>query len=240
MSVTKIVALTNVGLLAGAVKRAQARPAGLPGLVVMYGPSGLGKSVAASFTANQHRAYYVECRDTWSKKAFLIAVLKDMAIAPGRTMGDMMDQIAEQLSRSMRPLIVDDVQYMLDKSIANILTDLYNASQGTIVLIGEERVPASLSKLERLHNRVMEWVPAQPASVDDLVELSQTNYPDLEIAEDLLEDLCRATRGCLRRAAVNLYKVQSEAAANMWSRVDLATWGKRGWFTGEAPTRRSI
>lgn len=86
----------------------------------------------------------------------------------------------------------------------------------------------------------MEWVPAQPASVDDLVELSQSNYPDLEIAEDLLEDLCRATRGCLRRAAVNLYKVQSEAAANMWSRVDLATWGKRGWFTGEAPTRRSI
>ncbi|MGE8454556.1 MAG: DNA transposition protein, partial [Pseudomonadales bacterium] len=73
---------------------------------------------------NQHRAYYVECRDTWSKKAFLIAVLKDMAIAPGRTMGDMMDQIAEQLSRSMRPLIVDDVQYMLDKAIANILTDL--------------------------------------------------------------------------------------------------------------------
>ena len=240
MSVTKIVALTNVGLLAGAVKRAQDRPAGLPGLVVMYGPSGLGKSVAASFAANQHRAYYVECRDTWSKKAFLTAVLKDMAIEPGRTMGDMMDQIAEQLSRSMRPLIVDDVQYMLDKAIANILTDLYNASQGTIVLIGEERVPASLSKLERLHNRVMEWVPAQPASVDDLIELSQSNYPNLEIAEDLLEDLCRATRGCLRRVAVNLYKVQSEASANMWSRVDLATWGKRGWFTGEAPTRRSI
>ncbi|ODB37733.1 DNA transposition protein [Pseudomonas mosselii] len=240
MSVTKIVALTNVGLLAGAVKRAQARPAGLPGLVVMYGPSGLGKSVAASFAANQHRAYYVECRDTWSKKAFLIAVLKDMAIEPGRTLGDMMDQIAEQLSRSMRPLIVDDVQYMLDKSIANILTDLYNASQGTIVLIGEERVPKSLSKLERLHNRVMEWVPAQPASVDDLIELSKSNYPDLEIAEDLLEDLCRATRGCLRRAAVNLYKVQSEASVNMWNRVDLATWGKRGWFTGEAPTRRAI
>jgi hypothetical protein len=33
MSVTKIVPLTNVGLLAGAMKRAQVRPAGLPGLV---------------------------------------------------------------------------------------------------------------------------------------------------------------------------------------------------------------
>lgn len=239
MSVTKIVALTNVGLLGGAMQRAQARPVGLPGLVVMYGPSGLGKSVAASYAANMHRAYYVECRDTWSKKAFLLAVLKEMSIAPARTLSDMMDQIAEQLSRSMRPLIVDDVQYMLDKAIANTLTDLYNASQGTIVLIGEERVPASLARLERLHNRVLEWVPAQPATLDDLRQLARASYPKLELADDLLEDLVRSTKGCLRRAAVNLYKVQTEASALMLDRVDLATWGSRGWFTGEAPARRS-
>lgn len=239
MSVTKIVALTNVGLLGGAMQRAQARPVGLPGLVVMYGPSGLGKSVAASYAANMHRAYYVECRDTWSKKAFLLAVLKEMAIAPARTLSDMMDQIAEQLSRSLRPLIVDDVQYMLDKAIANTLTDLYNASQGTIVLIGEERVPASLARLERLHNRVLEWVPAQPATLDDLRQLAQASYPKLELADDLLADLAKATKGCLRRAAVNLYKVQTEASALMLDRVDLATWGSRGWFTGEAPARRS-
>lgn len=239
MSVTKIVALTNVGLLGGAMQRAQARPVGLPGLVVMYGPSGLGKSVAASYAANMHRAYYVECRDTWSKKAFLLAVLKEMSIAPARTLSDMMDQIAEQLSRSMRPLIVDDVQYMLDKAIANTLTDLYNASQGTIVLIGEERVPASLARLERLHNRVLEWVPAQPATLDDLRQLARASYPKLELADDLLEDLVRSTKGCLRRAAVNLYKVQTEASALALDRVDLAIWGSRGWFTGEAPARRS-
>lgn len=239
MSVTKIVALTNVGLLGGAMHRAQTRPVGLPGLVVMYGPSGLGKSVAASYAANQHRAYYVECRDTWSKKAFLLAVLKEMSIIPGRTLSDMLDQIAEQLSRSMRPLIVDDVQYMLDKAIANVLTDLYNASQGTIVLIGEERVPSSLVKLERLHNRVLEWVPAQRATLTDLRKFADANYPDLKIADDLLADLVRATNGCLRRAAVNLHRVQGEASANMIDYVDLAVWGKRDWFTGEAPRRRA-
>lgn len=221
------------------MQRAQSRPAGLPGLVVMYGPSGLGKSVAASYAANLHRGYYVECRNTWSKKAFLLAVLKDMSVAPGRTLSEMVDQIAEQLSRSMRPLIVDDVQYMIDKAIANVLTDLYNASQGTIVLIGEERVPASLAKLERLHNRVLEWVPAQPATLVDLRKLADASYPGLNIADDLLEDLGRATRGCLRRAAVNLHRVQGEASANMMERIDLAAWGKRGWFTGEAPSRRT-
>lgn len=237
MSVSKIVPLTNVGLLAGAIDRAMLRPQGLPGLVVAYGPSGLGKSVAAAWAANQHRAYYVECRDTWSKKAFLLAILREMGIAPSRTLSEMVDQVAEQLSRSSRPLIVDDVQYLLEKAVANVLTDLYNASQGTIVLIGEERVPASLAKLERLHNRVLEWVPAQPATLDDLHRLASVSYPALAMSEDLLDDLRKQVRGCLRRVAVNLYRVHSEAQAIGWDSVDLALWGKRGWFTGEAPAR---
>lgn len=239
MSVTKIVPLTNVGLLSGAMSRAQARPAGLPGLVAMYGPSGYGKSAAAAFAANQHRCYYTECRDTWSKKAFLTAILRDMSILPERTLSDMVDQIAVQLSTSRRPLIVDDVQYLLEKATANVLTDIYNASEGTIVLIGEERVPSSLQRLERLHNRVLEWVPAQPATIEDVRQLAIESYPELQFGEDLLEDLVRVTKGCLRRIAVNLYKVRSEAAAMMLDQVGMAEWGKRSWFTGEAPTRRA-
>ena len=239
MSVSKIVPLTNVGLLASAIDRAVQRPRGLPGLVVMYGPSGLGKSVAAAYAANMHRAYYVECRDTWTKKAFLLAILRDMAIVPARTLSEMVDQIAEQLGRSCRPLIVDDVQYLLDKAAANVLTDLYNASQGTIVLIGEERVPASLSKLERLHNRVLEWVPAQPATVEDMQQLARSSYPHVAMADDLLAALQREVKGCLRRVAVNLYRVHSEAQAMGLDSIDLATWGKRDWFTGQAPARRA-
>lgn len=238
MSVSKIVPLTNVGLLASAIERAMMRPQGLPGLVVKYGPSGMGKSVAAAWAANQHRAYYVECRDTWSKKAFLLAILREMGIAPQRTLSEMVDQVAEQIGRSGRPLLIDDVQYLLDKSVANILTDIYNASQGTIVLIGEERVPASLAKLERLHNRVLEWVPAQPATLADMQQLAVASYPNLRIADDLLDSLRHQVRGCLRRVAVNLYRVHSEAQALCLDSIDLAQWGKRGWFTGEAPARR--
>ncbi len=248
MSVSKVVPLTNVGLLASAIERAQARPLGLPGLVVMYGASGLGKSVAAAFAANLHRAYYVECRDTWTKKAFLEAVLREMPEGarlradnkPARTLSEMVDAAATELSKSSRPLIVDDVQYLLDKAAANVLTDLYNASQGTIVLIGEERVPTSLAKLERLHNRVLEWAPAQPATLDDLRSLAKASYPTLSIADDLLDDLRAAVRGCLRRVAVNLYRVHSEASAQCWDSVSLAQWGKRSWFTGEAPARRGF
>ncbi|AVO53658.1 AAA family ATPase [Ectopseudomonas mendocina] len=240
MSIPKIVPLTNVGLLSAAIERAQQRPAGLPGLVVMYGASGLGKSVAAAHAASLHRAYYVECRDTWSKKAFLLAILCEMSLTPARTLSEMVDQIAEQLGLSGRPLIIDDVQYLLDKALANVLTDIYNASQGAIVLIGEESLVPSLIKLERLHNRVLEWVPAQAASLADVRRLACESYPGLALAEDLLADLTKATRGCLRRMAVNLHRVNSEASASGMDTVSLAAWGKRGWFTGQAPVRRLV
>ncbi|GHB24163.1 AAA family ATPase [Salinicola rhizosphaerae] len=238
MSVNNIVPLTNVALLAAAIERAASRPAGLPGLVVMYGPSGYGKSLAASYSANQHRAYYVECRESWTKKAFLLAILLEIGVIPAKTISEMVDQIAEQLSRSGRPLIVDDVQYVIDKAAANVLTDLYNASEGTIILIGEERVPASMGRLERLHNRVLEWVPAEAASLDDVGALAARSYPDIDIADDLLALVNDRVRGCLRRVAVNLYQIHQEALANGWERVDAAIWGEREIHTGQPPARR--
>ncbi|OBY60431.1 AAA family ATPase [Pseudomonas sp. AU12215] len=235
MSNVKIAPLTNVGLLSSAIDRALQRPLGLPGLVVMFGASGLGKSVSAAVAANRHRAYYVECRDAWTKKAFLLAILREMGLVPSRTLSEMVDQVAEQLTLSGRPLLVDDAQYLLDKAVANVITDLHNASQGTIVLIGEKGVPASLAKLERLHNRVLEWVPAQPATLDDLRTLAETAYPGLEIEDELLDDLRRNVRGSLRRAAVNLYRINSEAQAHGVKSFGMELWGNRGWFTGEAP-----
>lgn len=238
MSVNTIVPLTNVALLAEALERAVNRPQALPGLVVFYGPSGYGKSVAAAQSANAHRAYYVECRESWTKKAFLQAVLREMGVVAHKTISAMVDQVAEQLSLSGRPLIVDDVQYVIDKAAANVLTDIYNASSGTLVLIGEERVPASMMRLERLHNRVLEWVPAEAASIDDVIELANRSYADIDIDIGLLEEINKRTRGCLRRIAVNLYQVHIEALANGWDHVDLATWGDRAIHTGMPPARR--
>ncbi|MCH8500182.1 MAG: AAA family ATPase, partial [Marinobacter sp.] len=180
-----------------------------------------------------------ECRESWTKKAFLIAILREMGIIPMKTLSEMVDQVAEQLSRSGRPIIIDDVQYVIDKAAANVLTDIYNASQGTLILIGEERVPASMARLERLHNRVLEWVPAQAASLGDVIELAQNSYPDVDIAEDLLDEVRTRVKGCLRRIAVNLYRIYSEAMAHNWERVDLSIWGERTIHTGQPPARRA-
>ena len=46
--VNNIAALQNVGIILLAIKKAMTRPEYLPGLVVVHGPSGYGKTMASS------------------------------------------------------------------------------------------------------------------------------------------------------------------------------------------------
>ena len=237
--------LLNVRLCLEALQAASNRPAHLPGIVCMYGPSGYGKSTAAAYVATRTDAYYVECRSTWTKKAFLQAILHTMDIRPkaakepARTIYGMVDQAAGVLAAG-RPLIVDEMDYLVDKNAVEIVKDLYESSRAPILIIGEERLPGKLEAWERLHGRVMYWVQAQAADMADAAAL-RTMYCDrVQVADDLLALVVEAAKGSVRRICVNLERIQAEALADGLDVVDRAAWGNRTLFTGEAPMRRGL
>jgi hypothetical protein len=229
--------LTNVSLCSKALLRAIDRPAHLPGFVCFYGPSGWGKSTAAAYAANSLGAYYIECKSSWTRKAVLMAILKDMGISPAKTLFEMVDQVCEQLAMSLKPLIIDELDHLVTKGAVEMIRDIYEGSGAAILLIGEERLPEKLKRWERFHGRVLDWIPAQPADFDDCRHLARL-YCDVRIAEDLLGAIHAASKGSARRIAVNLERVQDEARDMGMETITLKDWGKREFFTGEAPVRR--
>lgn len=235
-----IAPLMNVSLLAGAVRRAMERNPELPGIVCFSGWSGLGKSFAACFSANKYRAYHVACQSSWTRKALLLAILKEMGIAPAKTLYDMADQISEQLALSKRPLIIDEVDHILDKgNMLEIIRDLYEGSNGVIVLIGEENAPSKIrAQSERFHNRVLEWVLAQPASREDAAHLARIYAAGLDIDAEVLDLLVEKVKGVARRVSVNLDKLHRDAAAAGMMHVTLADMKEFKFYTGDAPSRR--
>ncbi|MDO6806193.1 hypothetical protein Q4595_27290, partial [Wenyingzhuangia sp. 1_MG-2023] len=70
---SNIAGINNVALTNQAMMHLQDRSPSLPGLGVLHGPSGYGKSFAASYAANAHRAFYIQCKSTWTRKKFLEA-----------------------------------------------------------------------------------------------------------------------------------------------------------------------
>ncbi|WP_036536706.1 AAA family ATPase [Oceanobacter kriegii] len=236
---SNIAGITNVALANRAMMQLQERSPSLPGLGVLHGPSGYGKSFAASYVANAHRAYYVQCKSTWTRRAFLEAILKEMGILPSKNLASMTEQACEELMQSGRPLIIDEADWLADsKSHVMMAMDLYEGSQASILLIGEERLPAKLSHFEKIHNRILRWEPAQPCQMNDVLQLASIYARDVDIDEQLLLNLLDATKGVTRRICVNLENIRNWAADNGTDRVTIANFDQP-LFTGQAPRGRA-
>jgi hypothetical protein len=231
-------ALGAVSLAMGLLSRIIERRQHLPGMAVLYGPSGFGKSTAAAYIANKMRAYYLECKSVWSKKALMENILKVMGIAPGRTVSHMLDQICEQLAKSGRPLIIDEMDHIVEKVAVEIIRDIYEGSRAPILLVGEERLPAKLIKWERFHGRILEWAAAPAADLQDARILADFYCAGLIVQDDLLATIHGKSKGSVRRIVTNLDRVREEAQNQGLATVGLKEWGRRELYTGEAPQPR--
>lgn len=236
-----VAAIGNLALCRVAVRRALDRSNGLPGFVVFYGPSGFGKSFSSNYLANEMRAYYVEAKSVWGKKALLEAILLEMSIPPGSaTVSKMVDMVAAELASSRRPLMLDEFDHIVKRGCVEVVRDIYQASGAPILLIGEEQLPNKLKESERVDGRVLAWVAAEPVNLADAQRLREIYARDVQIDDKLLGRIVELARGSVRRVAVNLDLVQSAALDEGLEQATLEWWGGRQLYTGEAPARRRI
>ena len=235
-NVNTVAPLTNVGLCLALLERAVNRPQTLPGMVVFHGPSGYGKSTAAAFVRNKLNACYVECKSTWTKKALLTEILREMGVAPHKTVYEMYNQICEHLVG--RILIIDEMDHIVDRKLVEVIRDIYEGSQAPMLLIGEEQLPSKLEQWERFHGRILDWQAAQPVGLADVAHLSRLYCPGLDVGEDLLIRIHDLSKGSVRRVCVNLAKVFEEARRSGMKEVCVESWGARELYTGRAPARR--
>ena len=236
--VFSIAGITNVGLGVRAMERVINRNPALPGIATFTGPSGLGKSFTASYVANRFRAYYVECKSTWTRKAFLLAVLQEMGIQPVGDMTNLMNLIGEELTLSQRPLIVDEMDYLVDKKAVEVVRDIHMISEAPILLIGEEQMVNKLMKWERFHNRILEPVLAVEATMTDVQELARIYARDITVETPLLKKLHKDSGGNVRRICVNLDRLREYCVTQGISAIGISQWNKP-FFTGEPPRRRT-
>lgn len=232
--------LTNVVLFMRMIERAKNRDPRLPGMVCFHGPSGWGKSSSACFAYNQGEAYYIECRSTMTKKTFLAELLKEMGLFPERTIGAMYEQVVDELQTSKKVLIIDEMDYLVQKSAVDIVRDLHDESKAAIALIGEEQLPGKLKRWERFHGRILDWQGAQPISAADVAHLARLYCPGVSVGDDLLMRLHGLAKGSARRVCVNLAQIHEVAIGKGLEQIGLGEWGSRPLYTGEAPAGRKL
>lgn len=242
-SKSSIAQIRNISQCYEAVKRTMERNPLLPGISAFYGPSGFGKSTAANYVATKTNAFYVQVKSTYTKKAFLQALLREMSIPYPATLSEMMELATSELAKSGRPLIIDEFDHLMKGDKVELIRDLYEGSQGTFLIIGEEMLARKLEKWERFHGRILNWVPALPADLNDVMLLASIYAPQLQIDEPVLEQLLGQVRGSTRRVSTNLEMLNEkalEAGTPHITKHVLKELLLDGFVTGESPKPRSF
>jgi DNA transposition AAA+ family ATPase len=237
------VALKNVASFMALTMRLVDRAPHLPGLGVCHGHSGIGKTWASIYGQNKTRAIRVEVGDSWTRRTLLRNILREFGetVKERWPISDMVDLAVAALGDDpRRPLFIDEADKLVDKGMIEIVRELQESSGAPVILIGEEKLPAKLLAHERVHNRVLDWFPAQPCDLDDARELAKSFAPRVNIKDDLLDAIRASSGGRARRIVVNLAHASEIARNKSLTTLDRKTWGDVAFFTGEPPTPRHV
>jgi len=232
--------LRNVAALVELITRLKTRSYGLPGMATFYGPSGYGKTTAAIYSANKFQAYHVQVLSVWTKKNLCEAILEDMGIAPAKTTANMVRQIAENLARSDRPLLIDEADHLVAKNMIEIVRDIHESSGAPVILLGEEMLPQKLERWERVHGRMLDWVAAEPGVLEDVGYLAPLYCPNVTLDGELKQRLLTESNHSIRRICNNLDHVLKFARLRNMKAVTLADWNDQSFFSGRPPAPRRI
>ncbi len=230
--------LTNMRLALMTLKQCMAVPESMPRFGLLYGFSGYGKTVAAAFAAARTNAAYVEARSIWTQRSLLSALAASLGISHIEKTGPLiLDQIISLLCQYPRPLIIDEMDYLVKKQSVDILRDIHDNTGIAIMMIGEEALPAKLMEWERFHNRILIATAAQPASQQDVLALREHYCHSVALSDDLVMHIAKSCRGVIRRIVTNLERAQQMGLDDGRTSIDLEYWGNRRVDNGELTPR---
>ena len=237
--INNIAPLANVVRLQTLAVRLQNRAHGLPGIGCYFSPAGYGKSTAGIFVTNNLGACHIQALPFGGTKGLLTMIVTELGERPARSVSDLFLQAVSKLQKNNRILIIDEADQILpDRTIA-MLRLLHDPTEVPLILMGEELLPQKLKQWERVHSRILSWVAAEPATIEDVGFLAPIYAPNLTIDPELRAAILQASRGSIRNASTNLAYVSEFAASKGLKRLSLAEWGQKRFHTGEAPAARA-
>ncbi|MEM1425788.1 MAG: ATP-binding protein [Cyanobacteria bacterium P01_H01_bin.130] len=216
-----------------AITELGARSPGMPGMGLAFGPTGSGKTTAATMAANEFNAVYVRARAVWTPNAMLGDLCRSLGGRTHARAADNFDEVVRLLGLGGRPLFIDEAEYVMelrDKGL-DILRDLHDVTTVPILLIGmSERGPLSInrqiaarSRLAQVRRRIGSWVEFGRLSWEDAQAVAIANC-EVGVDDALLKHVLDASEGRVGAFTVGLAKIEQFAQYNGLIRVRRSDW----------------
>lgn len=213
------------------------RGLGIPGMGLVYGFAGVGKTTSVSYLCAKVNGVYVRAKSLWTPTSMLGDVMRELGADPMKQSAPMLDFIVQMLATSGRTLIVDDINQILENAegrqanrMLEALRDIHDLSISPVLLIGHQGTERLIQR-PQIRRRLSEVLEFRPLDEEDARRLADT-VCEVKVADDLLYDLHDKMRGNAGFMIVGLARIERLGRANGLDTVTLAQWGDREYGIG--------
>lgn len=197
----------------------QNRAEGVPGMGLVYGEPGLGKTQTINWWAFNNDAILIRSTQLMTPRWLLNEILDSMGEMGYYKTSDCFNLIVRNLIINPRILIIDEIDYLtIDSKTVETLRDIHDKTNVPIILVGMSNAKSRLKRYKHLYDRISEIVKFEPFTKQDIQTIVQelSEIPMTDCALKLIYSNMNRFRQIVK--AIN--KAEILAKANGLSQID--------------------
>lgn len=208
----KFVKTKNVKEFIGFMEELKSLPPNIPKIALVYGEYGLGKSETIKWWTFKNDCVYVRATKGMSVRWLLSEITEELGEEAYWHSQETFNMIENKLRQTPKTIIIDEVDYLINNNVIEILRDLHDRTNCPLVLVGMENIDKKLSRYPHLKDRIYKAFKFKSYESQDIKQIV-SELTEIPISLDGLEYL--ATRHNQFRQIVKLInKVEKLAKTN--------------------------
>lgn len=200
----------------------QGRADGVPGMALVYGEPGLGKTQAVLWWAAQNNAVFIRSTNLMSGRWLLEEIVEELGEVPYYRSSELFKQCTRQLKEDPRVIIVDEIDYLAaDSHAIETLRDIHDKANVPIVLIGMGQAEKKLMRYRHLYDRLSEILRFEPFTKKDVKDIIE-QLCEIQTTDCAIDYIYNQTNR-FRQIVKLINKAENIAKANDLKAIDEAT-----------------
>ena len=214
----KFVKTKNVKEFVGFMEELKSLPPNIPKIALVYGDYGLGKSETIKWWTFKSDCVYVRATKGMSVRWLLSEISEELGEEAFWHSQETFNMIENKLRQNPKTIIIDEVDYLINNNVIEILRDLHDRIGCPMVLVGMANIDKKLSRYPHLKDRIYKAFKFETYDRQDIKQIL-SELSEIPITSDGLEYL--ATRHNQFRQIVKLInKVEKLAKTNGITELD--------------------
>lgn len=188
------------------------------GNMLAFGPPGTGKTDVGQWFANQNDVPYVRAKDISSRRSLLANIVAELGVAGSFRVDDLFNQIVEQLIERPRPIIVDEVDYLVRGGAVEVLRDINDMTNTPVIMMGMEHAEKNLRRFRHLYDRFTSIIRFELFDLDEIRGLAE-QICTVALSDCALQFIAQTGQGKLRTTTTWFARAEQIAKRNKLDEV---------------------